>query len=992
MESSTAPFPHQPGLSLQIQMMIEHTPAAIAIFDRNMRYLMTSQRWLEDYGLGDRVLTGLSHYEVFPEIGDDWKAIHQDCLQGATHTCDEAIFPRANGRTDWIRWDVRPWQEPDGTIGGLIMFTEVLTARKQTEQALEAANQALIRANAALAAENQQRNAELKNFFSLSADMLCVVGFDGYFKRINPRFESVVGYTEAELLSMPFLSFVHPADQDAMISTAAALAQGSQVAAFENRYRCKDGSYRWLSWTSASDVNSQVIYAIARDVTAQKEADLAFKKQAKLLDQVQGAVVATDRAGTITYWSKGAERLYGYATEDAIGQHIRILYPQHLTAFLEESIIPPLQKSGFAEIETVNLSRSGHEIPVSLSLSLEKDVDDNTIGMIAYIVDIRDRKQAQLALEKERRFLKALLDNLSDGIVACDEKGMLTLFNKAARDFHGLPHAPLPPEQWSDHFDLYRADGQTPMNMDEIPLFRAFRGEIVRNSEMVIAPKVGQVRNLLASGQAFFNESGEKLGAVVAMRDISDRKRAEEQIINQAQREKLFNQFTNQIRTSLDFESILNTIVREIQAYLKVDRCHFAWYVESDSGAYWEVISEVQAAGLPSFIGQYPVEVFGPLSEVILNRQMLCINDSAKVEHVKVRQFLQDLGNQSMLVLPVQANFSRFGLIACIHHQAVRPWTEDELELLEAVVAQLAIALNQAELYRQTVNKAAELEQAMVELQRTQMQMVQAEKMSSLGQLVVGVAHEINNPVNFIYGNLNHAKEYTDDLLEVIRLYQAALPEPDAAFAAAIADFELEFLSEDLPKLLNSMKVGADRIRSIVSSLRTFSRMDEAEMKAADIHDGLDSTLMILQNRLKAHSHRPEIQVIKDYGTLPRVECYPGQLNQVFMNILSNGIDALEDACDRGQIDQPKLRIRTHLGPNCTVVIAIADNGLGMPEKIRQRVFDPFFTTKPVGKGTGMGLSISYQIIVDRHGGTLTCTSQAKQGTEFVISIPCCQG
>ncbi|GAA6615966.1 ATP-binding protein [Scytonema sp. NUACC26] len=289
--------------------------------------------------------------------------------------------------------------------------------------------------------------------------------------------------------------------------------------------------------------------------------------------------------------------------------------------------------------------------------------------------------------------------------------------------------------------------------------------------------------------------------------------------------------------------------------------------------------------------------------------------------------------------------------------------------------------------------QATELEQTLKELQSAQAQLIQSEKMSSLGQLVAGVAHEINNPVNFIYGNLIHLDNYTQDLLALVQLYQQEYPNSTPDILNFIADIDLDFLQEDVPKTLTSMKVGAQRIREIVLTLRNFSRLDEADMKPVDIHEGIESTLLILQNSWKETSAQPEIEVIKHYEKLPHIECYAGQLNQVFMNILTNAIDALrQQEAEWLQLKKEKyssrITIRTHLEQNSHVTIRIKDNGSGISPEIQNRLFDPFFTTKPVGKGTGLGLSICYQIVVEKHGGKLECISQLGQGTEFLIAIP----
>ncbi|MDJ1183060.1 sensor histidine kinase [Roseofilum casamattae] len=335
--------------------------------------------------------------------------------------------------------------------------------------------------------------------------------------------------------------------------------------------------------------------------------------------------------------------------------------------------------------------------------------------------------------------------------------------------------------------------------------------------------------------------------------------------------------------------------------------------------------------------------------------------------------------------------------------QSIPILTENEVGLLGAtfneLVQQLQESYEHLQEYSYTLetkvsdrtqelkDKNKYLNLAMKQLQQTQMQLIQNEKMASLGQMVAGIAHEINNPVSFIHSNLHPLDEYINDLLQLISLYEDHYLNNVPAIDIAKEDVDLDFIQADLPKIINSMKIGTTRIQEITIGLRNFSRLDESERKSANLHEGLESTLLIFANRLQAQDNRPEIKAFKNYGDLPKIECYPGQMNQVFLNLIGNAIDALEPGAIAGENPTPTIRISTEYQKN-KIIITIADNGPGISAETQAKIFDPFFTTKAIGKGTGLGLSISHSIIVDRHKGELQCFSTPGKGTEFIVSIP----
>lgn len=314
----------------------------------------------------------------------------------------------------------------------------------------------------------------------------------------------------------------------------------------------------------------------------------------------------------------------------------------------------------------------------------------------------------------------------------------------------------------------------------------------------------------------------------------------------------------------------------------------------------------------------------------------------------------------------------------------------------EELIARLKLHLNISHLThtleQRVEERTIELTQSLQKLQNTQLQLIQSEKMSTLGQLVAGIGHEINNPIGFISGSCSHIEEYMNDLLRLVNLQQQKLPHPDPEIEELIEEIDLEYLAKDLPKIMESMHQGIDRLKDISLSLRTFARSDILSLVEFQIHEGIDSTLMLLKHRLKDQGDRPTIEVIKKYGVLPLITCYPGQLNQVFMNLIANAIDALDESNTDRSFEEIKsnpnrITITTSL-KELNVEVKIADNGIGMSESVKQKIFDHLFTTKSVGKGTGLGLAIARQIIVEKHGGSIECNSSTEQGTEFVFLIP----
>ncbi|MBV6624878.1 MAG: GAF domain-containing protein [Rivularia sp. (in: Bacteria)] len=495
----------------------------------------------------------------------------------------------------------------------------------------------------------------------------------------------------------------------------------------------------------------------------------------------------------------------------------------------------------------------------------------------------------------------------------------------------------------------------------------------------------------------FLAQVANQLGVAIQSADLlsQTQSRADEQR-QYAQQQQILFDVVAKIRESLDLETIFKTTAQEIRRSIRADRVAVFRFNESDKyqkGKFIaeDVLSEFKPANGSLFEDYCFGENYLPQ---YTQGKILAVPNIYKAGYEDCYiESLEELEIKAYILIPLMEGKKLWGLL-CVHQcSRSRNWKDEEIKFATQVAAQLSVALKQANLLGKTRDQAEQLTQTLKDLQKAQIQMIQSEKMASLGQLVAGIAHEINNPVGFIHGNLQHANEYTNELMKCLKLYQDNYPQPAAEIQEYLKETEIEFLFEDIPSLFKSMQVGTDRIREIVLSLRNFSRLDEAEVKEVNIHDGIDSTLMILQNRLKPELNNVQIKIVKDYEILPKVDCYPGPLNQVFMNLLTNAIDALEEYNKQRTPQEFKtnpsvINISTSAIDKDWITVSISDNGLGIPTEIQDQIFNPFFTTKPVGKGTGLGLSISYQIITEKHGGKLYFQSLPGKGAEFVVEIP----
>ncbi|MEH1953321.1 PAS domain-containing sensor histidine kinase [Nostoc sp.] len=991
-----------------LHQMLNGISDPIFVKDRQHCWVLLNDTYCDFVGHSREELIGKSDYDFFTQAEADVFREKDELIFTANITNEsQDLFTDAQGITHLISTKKSCFEDETGnkflvgSIRDIILQSKVskvlaVTGRvtdttdlMETLEELQVVEEELRQQKEELAIARETTELEHRRYqdlFDLAPDAYLVTDVGGIIKEANDVSAALLSVRQNYLIGKPFILFIAEPDRQTFITK---LANLQQVQDGEVHLKSQEGTvfpasikmvamydsqgqqvgWRWL----LRDISEQ--QAMLRDIydelRLRQQAEKNLHRMNAVLQAQQEAsidgILIIDENLTVTSFNQKFSQLWQIPaaileTRDD-RQLLRwvldqLVNPDEFMAKVKYLYQHPEESSRDEIFLKSGKIFERYSAPVRGQQGAGDEISplEDYYGRIWYYRDITEYKQAEAELRTSQQRLALLIEQTPLAIIEWNTNFEVQTWNRAAERIFGYTTEEMlgnrfeiiVPENVKKHVNeiitalLTQRGGSFSVNDNITKDGRTIVGEWYNNP--LVAP------------------NGQVIGIASMVLDITERKRAEEEQ----------QKFVALVENSSDFIGIASMEGQVV-------------YV-NPAGLKMVGLSSLEAAKTKSLDDFHSPEAFAELKEQITP---LMIQHGFWQGEFRHRHF------QTGIEIPTDCS-----LFMVKHPETGEPFCRVAVarDITERKQAKEALLKSEAQLRQQ----AQELKKAFYELQHTQTHLIQTEKMSSLGQLVAGVAHEINNPVNFIYGNLNPAKEYTQDLLSLLQLYQSHYPEPVLEIQDFADQIELDFLKLDFPQIINSMKVGADRIREIVLSLRTFSRLDEAEMKAVDIHEGIDSTLMILQNRLKANDQRPTIEIIKEYAKLPLVECYAGQLNQVFMNILTNAIDALEEsfvicpilwenARKVEQMTSPQIRIRTQLQKPNQVIIGIADNGLGIPKEVKKQLFDPFFTTKPIGKGTGMGLAISYQIITERHGGSLECISQPGQGAEFAIKIPLIQ-
>ncbi|MBF2066814.1 MAG: PAS domain S-box protein [Calothrix sp. C42_A2020_038] len=795
-----------------------------------------------------------------------------------------------------------------------------------------------------------QKEEQYRSIFESTIDGLAIYDLEeNKYLAVNPALCQIYGYQASEWSDIQPLDFIHPDSQHVFTKYLDLVNAGKEFYC-EAKVIRKDGTLIDVEVkANPFCYNGRACaLSISRDITDRKRANKAAieneNRYRNLVETSQDMIWSLDASGYFTFVNSAVRHILGYEPEEMIGRVFTDFEPEDQRAQDMVRYQQLLAGEPYIKYETRYIDKKGNTIHLAFNAKVLRDHEGNFIGTTGTATDITQRKHSENLLKKSEQFLRSIYDGVSHLIfvndIGDDGEVYNVSWNKTLQEASGLKSEDINGKTLQEIF------GEVEGSLMSQRLMQCVKsGKTLTYEEYV--PLAGQYRWFLSTVNPLHDETGKVYRLIGTTLDITDRKRAEAEL---RQKEEQYRSI---------FEAVTDGIgVFDLETGELLDA----------NPAYYTMHGYTR----DEFLQLSPTEYIHPNSYELFV-EFINTTKSGKLFSCQATDVRKD---RTLLDIEVKGIPYDLNGRACVL----------------AVVQDIS---ERKRVLKELSQRSSELEQTLLKLQRTQSQLVQTEKISQLGQLVAGVAHEVNNPVSFINGNLIHAKQYIDDLINIVNLYQEKFPNPGKDIETEIENVDLNFIIEDLPKLIISMKLGTDRIRDIMQSLRNFSRSDTGEKSDINIHQSIDTTLIVLSHRLKAQPERPAIQIIKEYGKLPLVKCFAGQINQVFMNLLANAIDALDESNKNKTFveierNPNQIKITTQLVDDSTpyIQIRIADNGQGMTEQVRQKLFDAFFTTKPEGKGTGLGLSISYQIITEVHGGTLECFSSLGKGAEFVIQLP----